>query len=200
MDLNPGGIIAWVVIGLVAGWLAGLAMKGGGYGVIADIIVGLVGALIGGFVFGFLVHGDVGFWGAWSSPSSARASSSPSCGPWRQPRPGFRRPPGRGGEARPISLGALATPRPRADWRRRCVAVFQPPVLASHQQNDQRMSTLPAFGRPALRQSDVNSLLRLYDQMKGIAATSPVRQKREWAARAFQHVAAELEKRKVKVN
>lgn len=64
MDLNPGGIIAWVVIGLVAGWLAGVVMKGGGYGVIADVIVGLIGALIGGFVFGFLVHGDVGFWGS----------------------------------------------------------------------------------------------------------------------------------------
>jgi uncharacterized membrane protein YeaQ/YmgE (transglycosylase-associated protein family) len=64
MDLNPGGIIAWIIIGLVAGWLAGLVMKGGGYGVIADIIVGLIGALIGGFVFSFLVHGDVGFWGS----------------------------------------------------------------------------------------------------------------------------------------
>jgi uncharacterized membrane protein YeaQ/YmgE (transglycosylase-associated protein family) len=64
MDLHPGGIIAWIVIGLVAGWLAGLAMKGSGYGVIADIIVGLIGALIGGFVFGFLVKGDVGFWGS----------------------------------------------------------------------------------------------------------------------------------------
>jgi len=41
MDLNPGGIIAWVVIGLVAGWLAGLAMRGGGYGVVVDVIVGL---------------------------------------------------------------------------------------------------------------------------------------------------------------
>jgi len=64
MDLNPGGIIAWVVIGLVAGWLAGLVMKGGGYGIVVDIIVGLIGALIGGFIFGLLVHGDVGFWGS----------------------------------------------------------------------------------------------------------------------------------------
>ncbi len=64
MDLNPGGIIAWIIIGLVAGWLAGLVMKGGGYGIIADVIVGLIGALIGGFVFGLLVRGDVGFWGS----------------------------------------------------------------------------------------------------------------------------------------
>src|SRR5436190_452603 len=46
---NPGGIVAWVVVGLVAGWLAGVVMKGGGYGFIGDIIVGLVGALVGGF-------------------------------------------------------------------------------------------------------------------------------------------------------
>jgi uncharacterized membrane protein YeaQ/YmgE (transglycosylase-associated protein family) len=55
---NPGGIIAWVVVGLVAGWLAGVVMKGGGYGVVGDIIVGLVGALVGGFVFGLLLPGD----------------------------------------------------------------------------------------------------------------------------------------------
>ena len=45
LALNPGGIISWIVIGLIAGWLAGVAMKGGGYGIIGDIIVGLIGAL-----------------------------------------------------------------------------------------------------------------------------------------------------------
>jgi uncharacterized membrane protein YeaQ/YmgE (transglycosylase-associated protein family) len=55
---NPGGIIAWVVVGLVAGWLAGVVMKGGGYGFIGDLIVGLVGALVGGFLFGLLMPGD----------------------------------------------------------------------------------------------------------------------------------------------
>jgi uncharacterized membrane protein YeaQ/YmgE (transglycosylase-associated protein family) len=44
------GIIAWIVVGLIAGWLAGLVMKGGGYGVVGDIIVGIVGGLIGGFL------------------------------------------------------------------------------------------------------------------------------------------------------
>jgi uncharacterized membrane protein YeaQ/YmgE (transglycosylase-associated protein family) len=39
-------------------------MKGGGYGIIGDIIVGLIGALIGGFLFGLLVEGDTGFWGS----------------------------------------------------------------------------------------------------------------------------------------
>ena len=64
LALNPGGIISWIVIGLIAGWLAGVAMKGGGYGIIGDIIVGLIGALIGGFLFGLLVEGDTGFWGS----------------------------------------------------------------------------------------------------------------------------------------
>jgi uncharacterized membrane protein YeaQ/YmgE (transglycosylase-associated protein family) len=47
-------IIAWIVVGLVAGWLAGMVMKGGGYGVIGDIIVGIVGALLGGFLAAWL--------------------------------------------------------------------------------------------------------------------------------------------------
>jgi len=47
-------IIAWIVVGLIAGWLAGMVMKGGGYGVVGDIIVGIVGALIGGFVAAWL--------------------------------------------------------------------------------------------------------------------------------------------------
>jgi uncharacterized membrane protein YeaQ/YmgE (transglycosylase-associated protein family) len=63
--LNPGGIIAWIVIGLLAGWLAGVIMPGRGYGFIGDIIVGLIGALIGGFVVGLLAPGSsFGFWGS----------------------------------------------------------------------------------------------------------------------------------------
>jgi uncharacterized membrane protein YeaQ/YmgE (transglycosylase-associated protein family) len=64
MDLNPGGIIAWIVVGLIAGWLAGQVMKGGGYGLVGDLIVGLIGALIGGFLVGFFVHGSVGLIGS----------------------------------------------------------------------------------------------------------------------------------------
>jgi uncharacterized membrane protein YeaQ/YmgE (transglycosylase-associated protein family) len=41
----------FIVVGLVAGWLAGLLMKGGGFGVIGDIVVGVLGALLGGFLF-----------------------------------------------------------------------------------------------------------------------------------------------------
>ena len=43
-------ILAWLVVGLIAGWLASLVMRGGGYGLIGDIIVGVVGALLGGFL------------------------------------------------------------------------------------------------------------------------------------------------------
>jgi uncharacterized membrane protein YeaQ/YmgE (transglycosylase-associated protein family) len=41
----------FILIGLVAGWLAGQLVKGGGFGVVGDIVVGVVGALIGGFLF-----------------------------------------------------------------------------------------------------------------------------------------------------
>jgi len=44
------GILAWIVVGLIAGWLASRVMRGGGYGLIGDIIVGIVGAVIGGFL------------------------------------------------------------------------------------------------------------------------------------------------------
>jgi uncharacterized membrane protein YeaQ/YmgE (transglycosylase-associated protein family) len=65
MTLDPGGIIAWLVVGLIAGWLAGLVMKGGGYGVIGDIVIGIVGAFVGGFVFSLITGGgSAGFWGS----------------------------------------------------------------------------------------------------------------------------------------
>ena len=62
--LHPGGLIMWLLLGLVAGWLAGLVMKGSGYGLIGDLIFGLIGALVGGFLFGLFVEGDYGFWGS----------------------------------------------------------------------------------------------------------------------------------------
>jgi uncharacterized membrane protein YeaQ/YmgE (transglycosylase-associated protein family) len=48
------GFLAWIVVGLIAGWLAGQVMKGGGYGVAVDIILGLVGGVLGGWIFGRL--------------------------------------------------------------------------------------------------------------------------------------------------
>ena len=48
------GFLAWIVVGLIAGWLAGQVMQGGGYGVVFDIILGLVGGVLGGWIFGLL--------------------------------------------------------------------------------------------------------------------------------------------------
>jgi len=48
------GLIWWIVVGLIAGWLAGKVTKGGGFGVLMDIVIGMVGAVIGGWVFGLL--------------------------------------------------------------------------------------------------------------------------------------------------
>jgi len=54
------GIIAWIIIGLIAGWLTGKLMKGSGFGTIMDMVVGLVGALIGGFISSHLGFGGIG--------------------------------------------------------------------------------------------------------------------------------------------
>ena len=45
-------IIAWLIIGGVAGWLAGLVMQGGGYGLIGDIVIGIIGSVVAGWLFG----------------------------------------------------------------------------------------------------------------------------------------------------
>ncbi len=47
-------LIWFVLVGLIAGWLAGQLMKGGGFGVVGDIVVGIIGALLGGFLFSSL--------------------------------------------------------------------------------------------------------------------------------------------------
>ena len=43
-------VLSWILVGLIAGWLASVVMRGGSYGVVGDIILGIVGALVGGFV------------------------------------------------------------------------------------------------------------------------------------------------------
>ncbi|MCP1316125.1 GlsB/YeaQ/YmgE family stress response membrane protein, partial [Halomonas sp. 707D7] len=48
------GFFAWLIIGGLAGWIAGNIMRGGGFGIIANIGVGIVGAVIGGFLFSLL--------------------------------------------------------------------------------------------------------------------------------------------------
>ena len=47
-------LVMFLVIGAIAGWLAGQFMKGGGFGLLGNIVVGIVGAIVGGFVFGIL--------------------------------------------------------------------------------------------------------------------------------------------------
>jgi len=51
------------VVGLIAGFLASLVMRGGGYGIVGDIIIGLVGALVGGFLASLVGIGAGGFVG-----------------------------------------------------------------------------------------------------------------------------------------
>src|SRR5437763_7650815 len=63
MELSPGGIIAWILVGLIAGWAAGKVSRGHGFGLIGDLVVGLLGALIGGLVAGIFIRGSEGFVG-----------------------------------------------------------------------------------------------------------------------------------------
>jgi uncharacterized membrane protein YeaQ/YmgE (transglycosylase-associated protein family) len=48
------GLIWWIVVGLIAGWLAGQIMKGSGFGPLWDMVLGIAGAVIGGWLFGVL--------------------------------------------------------------------------------------------------------------------------------------------------
>jgi uncharacterized membrane protein YeaQ/YmgE (transglycosylase-associated protein family) len=55
-------LLGFLIIGIVAGWLAGVIMKGSGYGVIGDLVIGVIGAFIGGHVlgwFGFVAGGTI---------------------------------------------------------------------------------------------------------------------------------------------
>lgn len=58
------GIIAFLVIGALAGWIAGKLMKGRGFGLLGNIVIGIVGSVIGGFVFGLLGISAGGFIGS----------------------------------------------------------------------------------------------------------------------------------------
>jgi uncharacterized membrane protein YeaQ/YmgE (transglycosylase-associated protein family) len=51
MEIDLQSLIVWLLIGAIAGWLAGQIMKGGGFGLVGDIIVGIVGAFIAGILF-----------------------------------------------------------------------------------------------------------------------------------------------------
>jgi uncharacterized membrane protein YeaQ/YmgE (transglycosylase-associated protein family) len=54
----------FAVVGLVAGWLAGVLMKGGGFGMVGDLVVGVIGALLGSFLFSALGISAGGFFGS----------------------------------------------------------------------------------------------------------------------------------------
>jgi len=56
-------ILLWLISGIIAGWLTGLLMKGGGYGLIGDLTVGLIGGLIGGYVATMLGFGPTNWLG-----------------------------------------------------------------------------------------------------------------------------------------
>ncbi|MHC1713298.1 MAG: GlsB/YeaQ/YmgE family stress response membrane protein [Solidesulfovibrio sp.] len=58
------GLLWFLLVGLIAGWLAGVLVKGGGFGVVGDIAVGIIGAVIGGFLFSAVGIGVGGFLGS----------------------------------------------------------------------------------------------------------------------------------------
>ena len=62
-DISLGSLVWWLVVGLIAGFLASVVMRGGGYGIVGDIVVGIVGAIIGGFLASLLGISAGGFIG-----------------------------------------------------------------------------------------------------------------------------------------
>lgn len=62
LQLDPGGLFSWLVVGLIAGALAGRVVRGRGFGCLVDIVVGVAGAFIGGILVGYFVQGIAGFW------------------------------------------------------------------------------------------------------------------------------------------
>ncbi|MDB5442169.1 MAG: transglycosylase associated family protein, partial [Phenylobacterium sp.] len=52
--MSSHSLLAWLIIGAIAGWLAGTFVKGGGFGLLGDIVVGIIGAFIGGWLAGVL--------------------------------------------------------------------------------------------------------------------------------------------------
>ncbi len=61
--VSLASVLWWLLVGLIAGALASLVMRGGGYGIVGDIIVGLVGALVGGFLASLVGLGASGLVG-----------------------------------------------------------------------------------------------------------------------------------------
>jgi uncharacterized membrane protein YeaQ/YmgE (transglycosylase-associated protein family) len=53
-NMNTNSLLILLLIGAVSGWLAGKIMRGGGFGLLGDIVVGIVGSVVGGYLFGLL--------------------------------------------------------------------------------------------------------------------------------------------------
>jgi uncharacterized membrane protein YeaQ/YmgE (transglycosylase-associated protein family) len=53
-------ILWWIIVGIIAGWITGKIMSGGGYGVFMDMVIGIIGALIGGYIMRSLGHAGSG--------------------------------------------------------------------------------------------------------------------------------------------
>jgi uncharacterized membrane protein YeaQ/YmgE (transglycosylase-associated protein family) len=60
MPLDVQSLIVWLVIGAIAGWLAGQIMGGGGFGLVGNIIIGIVGAAVAGWLFPYLGFNFIG--------------------------------------------------------------------------------------------------------------------------------------------
>ena len=60
--LTSVGWIGYIVIGAIAGWIAGMIMKGGGSGILMNIVIGVIGALVGGFLLSFFLDTAEGGW------------------------------------------------------------------------------------------------------------------------------------------
>jgi len=60
--LTAVGPVAYIIIGGIAGWLAGKIVRGGGAGILMNIVIGVIGALVGGFLLSFVVDTSAGGW------------------------------------------------------------------------------------------------------------------------------------------
>jgi uncharacterized membrane protein YeaQ/YmgE (transglycosylase-associated protein family) len=64
MVLEPGGLLAWIAVGLIAGFLASALVQGHGFGLLGNVVLGIVGAFVGGLLATLLGwDGAQGFWG-----------------------------------------------------------------------------------------------------------------------------------------
>ena len=65
MDLDPGGLLSWLLVGLLAGWIAGSLVRGAGFGCLGNTVIGVVGAFLGGLIFTSIgITGTAGFLGS----------------------------------------------------------------------------------------------------------------------------------------